>query len=94
MAARARKRFIICVLLGLGIGGVFSLALNFGYFSPLNNIQNLVTDAILFRSRDGLTADKVVMMPIDEASVSAFKEQYGRVFSWPRTLHAQALKNL
>ncbi len=94
MTARARKRFLICVLLGLGIGGIFSLAFSFGFFSGLNNVQNLVTDTILFRSRDGVTAEKVVMMQIDEPSVSAFKEQYGRVFSWPRTLHAQALRNL
>jgi len=94
MTARARKRFLICVLLGLGIGGIFSLAFSFGFFSGLNNVQNLVTDTILFRSRDGVTAEKVVMMQIDEPSVSAFKEQYGRVFSWPRTLHAQALRNV
>ena len=94
MTARARKRFLICVVLGLGIGGVYSLAFALGSFSGLTSVQNLVTDAILFRSREGLVAEKVVLMQIDEPSVSAFKERYGRVFSWPRSLHAEALRNL
>ncbi len=60
----------------------------------LQNQQNQFNDAIVFKMRSGDKAAKVALVHVDEKSVTAFKGQYGRFFSWPRTIHAQVLKNL
>jgi adenylate cyclase len=55
-------------------------------------VQWLFGDA-LFKARPEQTHDRVAVVGIDEPSIDALR-QHGRVFSWPRTLHAQVITNL
>ncbi|HET7770273.1 MAG TPA: adenylate/guanylate cyclase domain-containing protein [Chloroflexota bacterium] len=95
MNARERKRFLICIGLSLAVGlllsGSFLTRLN--PYPELTVLQNIFVDTVSFKGRDG-KAEKVVLAQIDEKSVSSFRTQYGRPFSWPRTIHAQVLRNL
>src|SRR5688500_709074 len=95
MNARERKRFLICIGLSLAVGlllsGSFLTRLN--PYPELTLLQNIFVDTVTFKTRDG-KADKVALAQIDEKSISAFRTQYGRPFSWPRTIHAQVLRNL
>ena len=95
MNARERKRFLICIGLSLAVGlllsGSFLTRLN--PYPELTVLQNIFVDTVSFKGREG-KAEKVVLAQIDEKSVSSFRTQYGRPFSWPRTIHAQVLRNL
>ena len=96
MTARERNRFFIClglsILIGLAMAGTYLLRVN-PIYGMLQSQQNLLNDTLIFKGREG-QADKVALAHIDEKSVSAFRQQYGRPYSWPRTIHAQVLKNL
>jgi adenylate cyclase len=72
------------------------MAVSFVYVpsGALSQVQRLVWDATVFRTRAGASARSVVLVHLDEQSIAALKGQYGRVFSWPRSLHAQVLRNL
>jgi adenylate cyclase len=94
VTARERKRFLVCIGLSVFIGLVMSASYVYRLIPGLQNQQNLFNDAIVFRMRAGDRAEKVALVHVDEKSVAAFKGQYGRFFSWPRTIHAQVLKNL
>ncbi|MGI8422896.1 MAG: CHASE2 domain-containing protein [Chloroflexota bacterium] len=96
MNARERKRFLICIGLSLAIGVLLSATyvLRLNPYPEIQSLQNLFNDATLFKIRTGDQAQKVSLAHIDEKSVSAFRTQYGRPFSWPRTIHAQVLRNL
>lgn len=94
MTARDQRRFLICIGLAVFIAAAMSAAYVFRLLPGIDNAQNLVNDGLIFKTRTGVKATKVALMHIDEKSVTAFKDKYGRVFSWPRSLHAQALRNL
>ncbi|MDQ3702370.1 MAG: adenylate/guanylate cyclase domain-containing protein, partial [Chloroflexota bacterium] len=66
----------------------------FGLFPSLDRLQSLATDATIFRVREGNRASRVALVQIDDKSVAALQERYGRVFGWPRSLHARVLRNL
>ena len=95
MNARERKRFLICIGLSLAIGLLLSATyvLRLNPYPELTVLQSLFVDNVTFKNRTG-TAEKVALAQIDEKSISAFRTQYGRPFSWPRTIHAQVLRNL
>ncbi|MBI3974387.1 MAG: CHASE2 domain-containing protein [Chloroflexi bacterium] len=95
MTARDRRRFFICLGLALAIGIGMSASYVRRLLPGIDQMQNLMTDSIIFKTRsEENRAKSVVLVHIDEKSVSALKDTYGRVFSWPRTLHAQVLRNL
>ena len=50
----------------------------------LAQLQELATDATIFRPREGNVARRVALVQIDERSVTELRAPYGRVFSWPR----------
>jgi adenylate cyclase len=72
--------------------------LSFAYVSRflpgLDQLQELATDATIFRPREGNVARRVALVEIDERTSAELRGPYGRVFSWPRSLHAQVLRNL
>lgn len=96
MTARDRKRFLICVGLSLAIGVLLSLSFvtRVQPYPGIQSQQNLFNDNFLFKTRSGDQSGRVSLVHIDEKSVSGFRNQYGRPFSWPRTIHAQVLRNL
>ncbi|HEV2122134.1 MAG TPA: adenylate/guanylate cyclase domain-containing protein, partial [Chloroflexota bacterium] len=94
MTARERKRFLTSLGLALAIGILMSVAFIYRWPAGLQDQQFLFNDATIFKRRAGDQAGKVALVHIDEKSVSSFRQQYGRPFSWPRTIHAQVLKNL
>ncbi len=94
MTVRERRRLFLCVLLAAVVGGLTALAYRFSLFPGLDRLQGLATDATIFRSRQGNRASRVVLVQIDDQSVADLRERYGRVFSWPRSLHAQVLRQL
>jgi len=96
VTARERRRFAICLGLAILVGLLMSISFVYHLVPGLEDVQNLLTDATIFKTRSGAAnpATKVVLVHIDEKTISALKGQYGRVFSWPRTLHAQVLRNL
>ncbi|HEX2033539.1 MAG TPA: adenylate/guanylate cyclase domain-containing protein [Chloroflexota bacterium] len=94
VTARERRRLILCLLLAATVGALTSLAYLWQLIPGASHLQNQVTDATIFRHREGNRARRVVLVHIDEKSVAALGESYGRVFSWPRSLHAQVLRSL
>jgi adenylate cyclase len=94
MIPRQRRRQLVSLLIALGVGLVFALSYRFHLLPALDQLQELATDATLFRLREGNVAHRVAMVQIDDASVAALRTPYGRVFSWPRSIHAQVLRNL
>jgi adenylate cyclase len=76
------------------VGAVFALAYLFRFLPALDQVQELVTDATIFRPREGNVARRVALVEIDDRAVAELQGPYGRVFSWPRSLHAQVLRNL
>ena len=76
------------------MGAVFALAYLFRFLPALDQVQELVTDATIFRPREGNVARRVALVEIDDRAVAELQGPYGRVFSWPRSLHAQVLRNL
>jgi adenylate cyclase len=94
VTARDRKRLLTCLALSIAIGVLMSVAFYYRWPSGLHDQQYLFNDATIFKGRSGDKASKVALVHIDERSVSSFRQQYGRPFSWPRTIHAQVLRNL
>ena len=54
----------------------------------LRGVADLRTPLVVLVACNALN---VVLVHVDEKSISALKGQYGRVFSWPRSLHAQVV---
>ena len=94
MTARDRRRVLICIGLSAAVGLLMALASAFHLLGFADQMQRLADDRFVFKSRAGVKAEKVVLVHVDEKSIAALKGQYGRFFSWPRSLHAQVLRNL
>jgi adenylate cyclase len=94
MMSRQRRRLLVSLLIALAIGVFVALSYRFHLLPALDQLQELATDATIFRLREGNVAHRVAMVQIDDASVGALRAPYGRVFSWPRSVHAQVLRNL
>ena len=95
MTARERRRFLFSTGLALAIGVLVSAGYVHDLIPGAQGLQHLVNDAALFKTRPPTnTATRVALVHVDERSVAALRERYGRVFSWPRTVHAQVLRNL
>lgn len=94
MTARERRRFLVSIAIALAIGILTSLAFLFRWLPGVDQLQDLYNDQVHFKTRAGERARTVVMVVIDDKSVVALAEQYGRFFSWPRSLHAQVIDNL
>jgi adenylate cyclase len=94
--ARERKRFLFCLGLSVAIGALMALTYvsRLPPYTAIQGQQNLFNDTFLFKTRADDQAGKVSLVHIDEKSITAFRTQYGRPFSWPRTIHAQVLRNL
>ncbi len=86
---RHLRRLSITLLVALAMAALVSIASARGTFETL---QLQASDAF-FRTKPVELASRSVLVAIDERSVRALKE-YGRIFGWPRTLHAQVIRNL
>jgi adenylate cyclase len=94
VTARGRRRLFFSLVIAAVVGGVFALAFLTRFLPALDQLQELATDATIFRPREGNVARRVALVEIDERTVAELRGPYGRVFSWPRSLHAQVLRNL
>lgn len=95
VTARERRRLLICLAVALAIGALTAASSLYWPIPYVQDAQQLLNDAIIFKNRGGADrATRVALVHVDEKSVAALKDQYGRFFSWPRTLHARVLRNL
>jgi adenylate cyclase len=86
---RKQKRQRNYCLILLGVGLFFSLI--FAFVQPFSSFDWQLKDALFTSSTP---SPYVVIVAIDDGSVAALKEDYGRLGCWPRSLYAQAIDNL
>ncbi|MCC7104734.1 MAG: adenylate/guanylate cyclase domain-containing protein [Chloroflexi bacterium] len=89
MAQKTRRRLIVTLLIGIAVSaGLTAMLLN-GYLRPVQ----LQASDFLYRLKPGAQARWVTLIAIDDRSIAALRDQ-GRVFSWPRDIHARVIDNL
>lgn len=79
------RRLRTASLLAVAVGLLFAALISF--YDPLESAQRLLIDA-QFAEQDG--SPNIVLVAIDDAAL----DRHGRVQQWPRTLHADAIRNL
>jgi len=89
MSRRFLRRLFVGLSLSLSLGLLLNLAFLGGLFT---RFQQQSTD-FLFKARGDLTASRTVIVGVDDRSLQELRD-YGRFFTWPRTLHAQVIEQL
>lgn len=79
------RRLRVASLVALVAGLAFGLWVQ--AFDPLQDVQNVISDA-LFEQKTG--SPNVVVVAIDEGAIS----EHNRIQQWPRTLHAETIRQL
>jgi adenylate cyclase len=87
------RRIVRRLLAGLGVSFALGLLLNVAFVLGLfTRFQQQSTD-FLFKARGELPASRTVLVAIDDRTLQELSE-YGRFFTWPRSLHAQVIEQL
>jgi adenylate cyclase len=87
------RRFLRRLLAGLSLSLTLGLLLNMAFLNGLfTRFQQQSTD-FLFKARGELPSSRTVLVAIDDKTLQEMPE-YGRFFTWPRTLHARVIENL
>ncbi|MAG35831.1 MAG: hypothetical protein CL878_06265 [Dehalococcoidia bacterium] len=94
MASESSGRLRTALILALVVGAVLSLDRLLHFIPGLDGLQTLYSDAVYFQSRANRPATNTVLVEIDEDSIQALTPQFGRFFSWPRSLHGRVIANL
>ncbi|HEX3244992.1 MAG TPA: adenylate/guanylate cyclase domain-containing protein [Chloroflexota bacterium] len=89
MSRRFTRRLLVGLGLSLGLAFILDLAFMNGLFT---RFQQQSTD-FLFKARGELPASRTVIVAVDDRSLAELSE-YGRFFTWPRSLHAQVIQQL
>lgn len=89
MTSRQRTRLFT----SLGLGVASAVLVIGGLLAGSLDSQQLQASDFLFKSRAEQTEPRVVVVGIDEKTISGLA-QYGRLFTWPRSLHAQVISSL
>ncbi|MBI4492605.1 MAG: adenylate/guanylate cyclase domain-containing protein [Chloroflexi bacterium] len=89
MTPRQRAR----LLTSLGLALASALAVTSMLFAGYLDGLQLQTGDVLFKTRPEQTEPRVVIVGIDEQTMAGLAE-YGRLFTWPRSLHARVINNL
>lgn len=89
MDAKLRRRLLISLSLSVLISTLMSMALLNGYLRPLQ----LQSSDLLFRTKPDTVAKWAVLVAIDDRSLAELRPK-GRLFNWPRDLHARVIDNL
>ena len=87
------RRFLRRLLAGLSLSLTLGLLLNMAFLNGLfTRFQQQSTD-FLFKARGELPSSRTVLVAIDDKTLAEMPE-YGRFFTWPRSLHAQVIEHL
>ena len=89
MSRRFLRRLTAGLTVSLSIGLLLNLAFTAGLFTRL---QQQSTD-FLFKARGELPASRTIIVAVDDRTLQELGE-YGRFFTWPRSLHAQIINQL
>ena len=91
MTRRQRRRLLITTAILLCVASVLSLLFVRGVF---DQFQRRLTDTFFVtKASSPQMSQNIVLVAIDDKSIVALKP-YGRFFGWPRTLHAQVVRQL
>ena len=83
------RHFVVCLALALAGSTLMSAAFAYGLFKPLE----LQSSDLLFQQKPDTTARWSALVAIDDRTLAELRP-YGRVFYWPRQLHARVIENL
>src|SRR5690349_2774835 len=87
------RRFLRRLLAGLSLSLTLGLLLNMAFVNGLfTRFQQQSTD-FLFKARGELPSSRTVLVAIDDKTLQEMPE-YGRFFTWPRSLHAKVIEHL
>lgn len=89
MSRRLQRRLLVSVGIAVLVGAVLGATYSAGLFT---RFQQQSTD-FLFKARGELAANRTVIVGVDDRSLRELSE-YGRFFTWPRSLHAQVVDQL
>ena len=87
--SKKRRRAVYSALGGLAIGTILSVLILVG--RPLSTMRENLNDLIYPGDPLGASNSSVVIAAIDERTLG---EGGGRIYEWPRSVHAQAIDNL
>jgi adenylate cyclase len=82
------RHFVVCLALALAGSALMSSAFVYGLFKPLE----LQSSDLLFQQQPDTTARWSALVAIDDRTLAEL-QPYGRVFYWPRQLHARVIEN-
>ncbi|MGE3908782.1 MAG: CHASE2 domain-containing protein [Chloroflexota bacterium] len=93
MTRRQRRRLVITLLISLTVASVLSIL--HLRIDVLDMTQARAMDALFFYPRQASPepSQYVVLVAVDDKSIIELKS-YGRFFGWPRSLHAEVVRQL
>jgi adenylate cyclase len=83
------RHFVVCLALALAGSVLMSWAFVYGIARPLT----LQSSDLLFQQKPDTTARWSALVAMDDRTLAELRP-YGRVFYWPRQLHAKVIENL